>query len=344
MGIVSTLNDKLAVDEDILKQLLLRGNYQFRFNASYMPVDGINRAAEIIHKLALPLNIKLQLIVDIPGIKRRIGKLAGEWMIINPQTVVNFELGKDKTNNRRVIPIPEADFFEILEIGNKFLLKDGKIKFLIKSIDFNTKVIKAQSLSEARIKSFFGYSLYLKNLDSLGFPERNWKILSGLNYDLITHVAVSYTESAEMLHSIRERLLEYNAKPKLIAKIEEKSGFDHIMEIDFEADVLWFCRGDFGNNLPLLQLYQYEKKLLKKIPQYTSPFYIAGENFMGILHDGVPSRAEISHAGFLFEHGINGMVLSDEITNSKNPVDVFLLADKLKKKYSKFLPGQVMDG
>ncbi|MCK5076082.1 MAG: hypothetical protein KAR38_06880, partial [Calditrichia bacterium] len=321
----------------------LRGNNQFRFNASYMSVKKINKAALAINKIASQLNMDLQLIVDIPGIKRRIGTIAGEWMVLKPNTIIHFELGKEKTNDRKVIPIPEKDFFDMLEIGDRIQIKDGKIEFLVKSLIYDKKIVEAQSLSATRLKSFYGYNLYLKNLRSLGFPEKNWKILSELNYNFITHIAVSYTESAQMLQSVKQHLKNIGATTKIIAKIEDKEGFDNIKEIDKETNILWFCRGDFGNNTSLLDIYKYEKEILAKIPQFTSPLYVAGENFMGIVNEGLPSRAEIAHAGYLFANGIKGMILSDEIVNSKQPVNVYLLANKIKKKYSKFIPGQVIN-
>jgi len=343
MGIISTLTQEMALDEALMKQFLLRGNTQFRFNASYMSVKKINAAAALIHRMADNLQMKLQIIVDIPGIKRRIGRIAGEWIVLNQNSIINFKLGKNSTDDRKTIPIPEIDFFDLLEIGDKIQIKDGKIEFLIKALIYDKRIVEAQSLSNARVKSYFGYNLHLKNLRSLGFPEKNWKILSDLNYNNITHVAVSYTESASMLQSVKQYLHNIGASPKIIAKIEDKSGFDNIKEIDQETDLIWFCRGDFANNTTVLDLFKYEKDLVEQIPKFSSPFYVAGENFMGIIHDGLPSRAEISHAGFLFSKGIAGMVLTDEIVNSKLPVNVFLLANKLRKKYSKFIPGQVMD-
>ena len=333
MAIVITLSNELASEVNRLNQFVSRGATRYRFNTSFSSPEIINYSAESLQKIGASLNQKIDVIIDLPGKKRRLGKLKENVIELAAGQVLGFCLGKKVAGSNEIIPIPEQDFLDLLEPGDHFFIKDGKIKFLITTVDSKSNCFTAQCLTTARVESFLGYSLHLKKLASLNLQEHDSDRLDKYEFRYINQIAVSYAESPVALEEMKKSLLMSGNKAEIIAKIETQAGFDKILELDKVCHELWFCRGDFANNVSVENLYHYEKKLLNLIPRLKSPVYVAGENMLGMVHGSLPSRAEISHLSYLFENGINGIVLSDETVKSENPLDAFLFAQKISKKY-----------
>lgn len=333
MSIVITVNHDLAADKKKLRQLLLRGAADFRFNASYFLPEDIKWSANNIFEVAQDLEKDIKIYVDLPGSKRRIGTLSSSVFTLKKFQKYVFQLGLPATNQKRVIPIPDDDFIYELIVGDILTLKEGKLRFLIVEIDYENKLIITESLSDGMIVSHLGYGFLKKQIPLKGFPEKNYEILDQLDANLVHYICISYAESSELINEIRQYLQSINKPFEIVSKIETPAGVQQLHSIASHSDALWFCRGDLLNFIRPEDLFQYEKTVLGQINSIDVPLFVAGENLYGYVISEMPTRAELAHLGYLYESGIAGIVLSDETADTDNPIDIYLLAQKIERKY-----------
>ncbi len=335
MSIVLTMNHDLAADKKKLRQLLLRGASHFRFNASYFTPEDIKWSANNVFEVANDMEKEIQIYVDLPGAKRRIGTLSSSVVTVKKFQKYAFQLGISHTNQRRIIPIPDKDFLYDIMVGDILTLKEGKLRFLIVEIDYENQLVITESLSNGMIVSHLGYGFLKKQIPIKEFPEHNLEIIRQLDSSFVHYICLSYIESPDLIREIRRILSSENKTIGIVSKIETPDAINRFSEIALESDIIWFCRGDLLNFIRPEDLYYYEKTILSYIHDLPVSLYVAGENLYGYVFSEMPTRAELSHLGYLYETGIEGIVLSDETADTDNPIDIFLLAQKIERKYKK---------
>lgn len=334
MSIVITLNHELAANKKILRQLILRGAYQFRMNAAFFNPEDVIVASRNLAEAAEKHQDQLRLIVDLPGSKRRIGQLAHQVIHVKKFEKFLIQTGVENSDKRSVIPIPHADVIEHVMVGDILTIKDGKFRLLITSVHQDHHSFEVESLDHFKLHSRVGYGLMKKALPILPFPPSNLEYLRQLSPGAVHFVAISYADSPEMMRMIRKELEGAGLTGiKLIAKIETPNGIEQLSAIAEECEGIWFCRGDLLNFQRPEDLYQTEKQVLASVKDLPVPLFVAGEHLLGYITSGFPSRGELAHLGFLYENGISGIVLSDETVQSEDPIEVFLLAQKIERKY-----------
>ncbi|GAB4167905.1 MAG: hypothetical protein Kow00108_00640 [Calditrichia bacterium] len=335
MSIYITLNHDLAANKKLLRQLILRGAYNFRISASYFQPEDIKEAVRNIMALVNEIKDEITIIVDLPGAKRRLGQLTNKTMTIKKHQEYEFICGTNSSPGRKYIPIPDEDFVNDILIGDILTIKDGSYRLLIKDINYEEKIIKAEALSDFKLQSYYGYGFLKKKVPLPSFPAKNFDLIESLGKLDIKGFAISYIETPEQFTEIRSFIHSVNPSLQAIPKIETPKGIENFPALAESASELWFCRGDLLNFIRAEDLFQFEKLILDLSKNISSQLFIAGENLLGSLNSALPSRAEISHLGYLYESGIDGIVLSDETANVDNPIDIFLLAQKIERKYKK---------
>lgn len=119
---------------------------------------------------------------------------------------------------------------------------------------------------------------------------------------------------------------------KLIAKIEQRSAFDALMQIDRSFDELWLCRGDLGAEVGFSELGLYQEKHISHFAMLTKPQILAGEVLGSMVSQPQPSRSEISHLYSMLKVGFDGIVLSDETACGHFLPDVIKFLKEFKPK------------
>ena len=141
-----------------------------------------------------------------------------------------------------------------------------------KSMNFPGKVLRQDFLSEQDRKD----------------------ILFGLEND-IDFVAASFVSTREDVQAIRDLLDQHDGKDvDLIAKIENRSGVDHIEEICEVADGIMVARGDLGVEIPFMEVPALQKYLISKCRMLGKRVITATEMLESMIHNPRPTRAEIS--------------------------------------------------
>ena len=108
----------------------------------------------------------------------------------------------------------------------------------------------------------------------------------------------------------------------VIAKIERRTAIENLDEIIDVANAIMIARGDMGNEIPFEQIPFVEKDILNKCKVAGKPVIVATQVLLSMTENPVPTRAEMTDIAFAVLHGADALMLSEETTVGKYPVEV----------------------
>ena len=178
------------------------------------------------------------------------------------------------------------------------------------------KVEVGGELSDKKSMSFPGKVLKQKFLSSQDEKD----ILFGIEND-VDYIAASFVSSKQDIMDIKA-LLDSNGGSSIgiIAKIENQSGVDNIIEICEECEGIMIARGDLGVEIPFKELPAIQKHLTKVCRFLGKRVITATEMLESMKENPRPTRAEISDVANAVYDNTSAVMLSAESAVGKYPV------------------------
>lgn len=206
--------------------------------------------------------------------------------------------------------------------GDKILLDDGLIGLEVVSVNQQAREIVTKVLNSGVLKNKKGVNVPGVRVNLPGITEKDRQdILFGIRQG-IDFIAASFVRRASDVLEIRE-LLEANdaLDIKIIPKIENQEGVDHIDEILEVADGLMVARGDLGVEIPAEEVPLVQKELIKKCNALGKPVITATQMLDSMQRNPRPTRAEASDVANAIFDGTDAIMLSGETAAGLYPVE-----------------------
>lgn len=323
----------------VIEQLIKAGMNVARFNLSHGTHREHTRHIQTVRKLSHRLAIPVATIIDLPGPKYRTGKLKDGQARLKKGTQVILTTRQIKGDDN-VIPINLSTLPHDIKVGDTVLLDDGAMQL---------KVLERQG-TEVRCKVMVGGILTEgRGLVVPGMPISAPFMTDALRQLILfavrqqpDYLALSFVSNAEDVASVRAILCENAADIPIIAKIERGvavSKFDSILSV---SEGVMVARGDLGVNIPLEKVPLVQKEIIKKCNQAGKPVITATQMLESMVNAPRPTRAEVTDVANAVFDGTDAIMLSEETSTGKYPVQAVKMMGKIAREVESKLPYEQM--
>ena len=304
--------------EEVLTAMCEAGMNIARINFSHGThpehAQKIATVVRVREKLGLPIAIML----DTKGPEYRIKTFENHKVFLNDGDTFVFTTD-DCVGTKERVSVNYKNLANEVAVGDIILVNNGLLSFKVTQIcdaSIVCEVITGGEMSDRKSMNFPNHVLkgeYLSEQDKAD-------ILFGIKND-VDFVAASFVSTKEDVASLRAFLDENGGQDiDIIAKIENRSGVDHIDEICEIADGVMVARGDLGVEIPFVEVPSIQKYLIKKCRLLGKRVITATEMMESMIEKPRPTRAEISDVANAVYDGSSAIMLSGETASGKYPV------------------------
>lgn len=189
------------------------------------------------------------------------------------------------------------------------------------------KIPIIQDLSGPREKTDTGHQLSANAVSVITEKDKR-DLFFGLNHD-VDYVALSYVEKFQDIIELQSLMKENGKVRPVIAKIERPEAVDKIDSIIEVADAIMVARGDLGNSMPVEQLPFTQAMIIKKCNSAKKPVIVATQMMSSMVNSPTPTRAEVTDVANAIIQGADAVMLSEETTIGKYPVETVEMMERI---------------
>ncbi|MGC9003848.1 MAG: pyruvate kinase [bacterium] len=318
---------------EILRQLILAGMDVARLNFAHGTYEEHKERIKNIRSLAKELGRVVAILQDLPGPKLRIGELSKEeGLTLEEGEIVNLVLDEKADKD---IPIPIPAIFGALKEGDKILLADGNIQLEVEKPGRERVVCRV--IVGGVLLSHQGITLPGVSLPISSITEEDVRHLNfGIDME-VDWVALSFVKSAKDIRRLRQLMLRRGKHIPIIAKMEKQEAVENMEEICREADGIMVARGDLGLEIPLEDVPTQQKNIIRLANKLGKPCIVATQMLESMVHNPRPTRAEVADVANAILDGADAVMLSEETTIGKYPVEAVRMMHRIAERTEKFI-------
>ena len=306
-------------DPEILSDMIEKGIDVVRINFSHDTASDHKNRVAMVRKIAQQCGRDIGIIGDLQGPKIRIktfdkGKVElnkGEQFFLD--TKLN-ELEGDKKG----VGVDYENFHMDVVAGDTLLLSDGRIKLKVEKIRKTrifTSVIEGGILYDNQGMNRKGGGLSTPAITKKDIQDI--KLAAQLEIDFL---AISFIRSAQDIENVRQHYHDAGGNGLIVSKIERREAVECIDSIIDASDVIMVARGDLGVEVGFTELTGIQKQIIRKTRYKNKVVITATQMMESMIHNSVPTRAEVSDVSNAVMDGTDAVMLSAETAIGKNPV------------------------
>ncbi len=316
--IVATIGPA-SQDIGMLRAMVRAGMDVARINFSHGKHQTHARNIENLRHVAEEEGKVVAILADIPGPKLRLGVLAQDPLELTAGDLVTLTASSTLDPEKPfVIPLPHQAVLDDLNAGERLLLDDGQLEFVVAErvgADVRCEVLLGGVLSSRKGVSVPDSALRISSITD----EDREHIRFALEQD-VDYLAMSFVRTADDLRELRWLVRHLKGEAALIAKIEKAealTNFDAILE---QSDGIMVARGDLGVETPAERVPVHQKNIIKRCNEVGKPVITATQMLQSMIDNPRPTRAESTDVANAIFDGTDAVMLSGETAIGKHPL------------------------
>ena len=322
--IVATLGPASSSPEQI-ESLFLAGADVFRINMSHASHELLAEYCRTIRAIETARKRPIGVLVDLQGPKLRIGTFKEEQVPIAAGD--HFVFDDDATpGDAKRVHLPHREIFESVKPGDTILLNDGRVRVLVVEVSKTgilTKVVYGGVLSSRK-----GLNLpdTVIGMPALTQKDRgDLELASSIGVDWI---ALSFVQRHDDVAEARKLI---RGRAGVMAKIEKPAALGQLDQILELSDGIMIARGDLGVELPVEEVPGRQKQITRAARKAGRPVIVATQMLESMIHDPVPTRAEVSDVATAVFEGADAVMLSAESAAGAWPEKAVGMMDQIAR-------------
>ena len=340
--IVITLGPVTA-NETMVERLINQGVNVFRLNFSHGDHEVHKASIKLIREVSARLNKEVAILQDISGPKVRIGEVEG---VLNLKKGDRLTLAKEPSSDKMVLDLSYPDIIDMVKVGEEVFFADGTLQSVV--VEKSENALGLQLLNDGELTSRKGVNFPKTKLKISAITAKDeLDIEFGANND-IDIVALSFVQDKKDILKAKQIMAKHNFAPFVVAKIETGEAINNLEDILEECNGVMVARGDLGAEFGVTRLPRIQKHIIEVANRLHKPAITATQMLTTMKDNPFPTRAEVSDIANAVYDGTDAVMLSDETTVGKFPVEaVEVLHDTIKdaeKNYPFYKDFMPLDG
>lgn len=305
-------------NEETLTQMCLAGMNVARLNFSHGDHEEHQAKIDLIKRVREKLDLPIAIMLDTKGPEYRIKTFANKKVMLKDGDKFTFTTD-DVVGDETKVSVTYKNLIKDLKVGDNILVNNGLVVCEVEKLEGNNavcKIVIGGELSDRKSMNFPNKVMTNEYLSEQDKGDLLFGIKNGVDF-----VAASFVSSGEDMKVLRDFLDENGGSDiDVIAKIENRSGVNHIDEICKYANGIMIARGDLGVEIPFMEVPSVQKYLINKCRLLGKRVITATEMLESMIHNPRPTRAEISDVANAVYDGTSAVMLSGESAAGKYPV------------------------
>ncbi|MCA9373184.1 pyruvate kinase [Candidatus Woesebacteria bacterium] len=314
--IVATIGPATETVETI-RELIEAGMNVARFNTKHGTPEWHSERIRRVRATATEMNVPIAILLDLQGPEIRITIPGGEAFDIAEDETVTF-VPDGTSEDPRQPQIPQI-VIDSLEVGHHVLIDDGLGEFeVVESTDHKlvAKALGSFPVSNRKTLNTPGAVIDLPSLIPQDLVQ-----LDAASDEFVDYVGLSFVRNKTDIEILKGELEKRNLHAGIVAKIENQSALDNLEEIIEVSDAVMVARGDLAVEVPFKELTYWQKHIIDRCRQFAKPVITATQMLKSMVDNPRPTRAEVSDVAHAIYDGTDAVMLSEETTIGKFPVE-----------------------
>lgn len=315
--ILATLGPPVSNYESVAS-LIKAGSNGFRLNFSHGSYEERDEQIAWIRRASNDLGKPVAILQDLQGPKIRLGNLS-ENVEVEKGDIITLDSASE--HNGLTLPV-QYNLAEKVKPGELLYIFDGKIKTIIKAIVSDT-AIEAEVQNSGTLASRKGINLPQTDFGGdILTPKDIRDVEYGASKD-IDFVALSFVQSADDIHHLRQILVSLGSTAQIIAKIETRLAIEDetLRAIVKASDGVMVARGDLAVEAGAEVVPIVQRRIIALCRKYGKLSIVATQMMASMVDNPEPTRAEVSDVANAIILGADTVMLSDETASGSYPAE-----------------------
>ena len=314
-------------DIKIIKQLIMNGADVIRLNLSHADHEFCKDIIEKINIVDKELGKYTSIMFDTNGPSVRIGKISSSHVLLKKDDLVRIYMD-DIIGDSTKFSVDYDNLINDLSIGSSIKISDGNVELEVETKEQNYLICKV--IKEGIISSNDSLNVPSTRLNIPFLNKKDKENIIFANEMNIDYLALSFVSTIEDVLEINDLLIELgNDHISIISKIENEQALENIDDILSVSEGLMVARGDLGVEIPLERVPGIQKKIISKCHLEGKISIVATEMLSSMENAPTPTRAEVSDIANAVLDGCDAVMLADETTIGKYPVETISMMERV---------------
>ncbi|MFZ2776104.1 MAG: pyruvate kinase [Candidatus Microsaccharimonas sp.] len=311
---------------EMIEQLITAGVNGLRLNFSHGDYAERDNQITWIREASKKIGKPVAILQDLQGPKIRLGMLNENTAVKKGDEII---LDHAAEHNGMTFPV-QYNLAEKVKVGEPIYIFDGKVRTTVLEITSET-AIKLRVENDGTLMSKKGINLPDTDFGGDILTPKDLKDIEyGLTKD-IDYVALSFVQSPDDIHNLRQILVAGGSQAQIIAKIETKAAIkDDVLEAIVKAtDGIMVARGDLAVEAGAEIVPIVQRRLIALCRKHGKLSIVATQMMASMVDAPEPTRAEVSDVANAVIQGADAVMLSDETANGSYPLETVAAMKKV---------------
>lgn len=272
---------------------------------------------EVINRIrAISMNVPILIDTKGPEVRTKNVEVPFE---VKAEDYVTFT-GDPSVTGHNVVLVTYPNFHNEVPVGEVITYDDASVEMIVEEKLPNA--IKCVVKNSGMIKSKKSLNIPNVHIALPALSEKDTNFIHFCAKHNVDYVIHSFVRNVADLNEIKEITAKYpEYRGKIIAKIENREGFDNVEDILDNCEGLMVARGDLGAEVPLEELPYMQKKMVEACLVRGKYCIVATQVLESMIKNPRPTRAEVTDAANAILDGSGAVSMSGETAYGEYPLE-----------------------